>query len=57
MPAKKKATKATSVATVKAADDAQPVDTSAPHEVNSALASPRMQALLREHQEMGVRPK
>ncbi len=28
-----------------------------PHEVNSALSSDRMRALLKEHQEMGVRPK
>ena len=28
-----------------------------PHEVNSALSSDRMRALLKEHQDMGVRPK
>lgn len=31
--------------------------TEAPHEVNSALSSDRMQALLKDHQEMGARPK
>jgi len=46
-----------SVAKVKKVDDDQPKDKLAPHEVNSALASPRMQALLKEHQAMGVRPK
>lgn len=32
-------------------------DTRKPHEINSALASDRMQALLKDHQEMGARPK
>lgn len=51
------AAKKQSVAKVKAVEVDQPKDTRAPHEVNSALASPRMQALLKEHQAMGVRPK
>jgi hypothetical protein len=46
-----------SLAKVKKVDDDQPKDKQAPHEINSALSSPRMQALLKEHQEMGVRPK
>ena len=28
-----------------------------PHEINSALDSDRMKALLKDHQEMGARPK
>lgn len=42
----------------KKADDkarAEPQDE--PSDVNSALASPRMKALLEEHRAMGVRPK
>jgi hypothetical protein len=27
-----------------------------PHEINSALASPRMKSLLKDHREMGSRP-
>jgi len=34
----------------------QPADAPEPHEVNSALSSPRMRALLEDHRKMGARP-
>ena len=46
-----------SLAKVKEQEATQPKAEKAPHEINSALSSPRMQALLKEHQAMGVRPK
>ena len=58
MPAKKKAQAKTEPTIDSAASKAGDADeTRQPHEINSALSSDRMQALLKDHQEMGARPK
>ncbi len=60
MPAKKASaartkTEPTMDSTASKAGDAE--DTREPHEINSALESDRMQALLEDHRQMGARPK
>lgn len=57
MPARKTTTARTSPASSSAASKAgDPAETREPHEINSALASDRMQALLEDHRRMGARP-
>jgi hypothetical protein len=53
MPAKKGASKKSSA---KAAPKDESPASEEPHEINSALASPRMKALLEDHRKMGSRP-
>lgn len=57
MPTKKKTAKGSLVQAKRADDAAKATDQPEPHEVNSALSSPRMRALLEDHRKMGVRPK
>lgn len=57
MPAKKAQTKTEPTIDSAASKAGDPDETRQPHEINSALASDRMQALLEDHRRMGARPK
>ena len=56
MAAKKKATSKTSLPALQERQDEQPAQTQEPGDINDALSSDRMKALLEDHRKMGTRP-